>query len=59
MKPVDPELGLVERSDLVKGYEYEHKKYIIIEDADLEAVQDRIQPHDEHRGLRRRGRRST
>ena len=38
MKPVDPELGLVERSDLVKGYEYEDKKYIIIEDEDLEAV---------------------
>jgi DNA end-binding protein Ku len=38
MKPVDPELGLVERSDLVKGYEYESKKYIIIEDSDLEAV---------------------
>ena len=38
MKPVDPELGLVERADLVKGYEYEDKKYIIIEDSDLEAV---------------------
>jgi DNA end-binding protein Ku len=38
MKPVDPELGLVERSDLVRGYEYEPKKYIIIEDEDLEAV---------------------
>lgn len=38
MKPVDPELGLVERSDLVKGYEYEDKKYIIIEDADLDSV---------------------
>ncbi len=38
MKPVDPELGLVERSDLVKGYEYEPKKYILIEDSDLEAV---------------------
>jgi DNA end-binding protein Ku len=38
MKPVDPELGLVERSDLVKGYEYEDKKYIIIDDSDLEAV---------------------
>jgi DNA end-binding protein Ku len=38
MKPVDPELGLVERSDLVKGYEYEDKQYIIIEDSDLEAV---------------------
>lgn len=38
MKPVDPELGLVERSDLVKGYEYEDKKYVIIDEADLEAV---------------------
>jgi DNA end-binding protein Ku len=38
MKPVDPELGLVERSDLVKGYEYEPKKYVVIEDSDLEAV---------------------
>ncbi|MGX5843010.1 non-homologous end joining protein Ku [Mesorhizobium sp. ArgA1] len=38
MKPVDPELGLVERSDLVKGYEYEDKQYIIIDDADLDTV---------------------
>lgn len=38
MKPVDPELGLVERSELVRGYAYEDKKYIIIEDDDLAAV---------------------
>ncbi len=38
MKPVDPELGLVERSDLVKGYEYEPKQYVIIDESDLEAV---------------------
>jgi DNA end-binding protein Ku len=38
MKPVDPELGLVERSDLVKGYAYEDKQYVIIEDSDLESV---------------------
>ncbi|WMT85471.1 Ku protein [Pelagibacterium sp. 26DY04] len=38
MKPVDPELGLVERSDLVRGYEYDDKQYVIIEDSDLEAV---------------------
>ncbi len=38
MKPVDPELGLVERADLVRGYEYEDKQYIIIDDSDLEAV---------------------
>ncbi|MBP7000963.1 Ku protein [Amaricoccus sp.] len=38
MKPVDPELGLVDRADLVRGYEYEDKKYIIVDDEDLEAV---------------------
>jgi DNA end-binding protein Ku len=38
MKAVDPELGLVERSDLVRGYEYEDKQYVVIDDADLEAV---------------------
>ncbi|MEO5325104.1 Ku protein [Mesorhizobium sp. CC13] len=38
MKPVDPEIGLVDRSDLVKGYEYEDKKYVIIEETDLESV---------------------
>jgi DNA end-binding protein Ku len=38
MKPVDPELGLVDRADLVKGYEYEPKQYIILDDEDLDAV---------------------
>jgi DNA end-binding protein Ku len=38
MKPVDPELGMVERSDLVKGYEYEDKQYVIIDESDLESV---------------------
>jgi DNA end-binding protein Ku len=38
MKAVDPELGLVERSDLVRGYEYEPKQYIIISDEDIDAV---------------------
>jgi len=38
MKPVDPELGMVERADLVRGYEYEPKQYVIVEDSDLEAV---------------------
>ncbi|CAI2932819.1 non-homologous end joining protein Ku [Aminobacter niigataensis] len=38
MKPVDPELGLVERTDLVKGYEYEDKRYVIIDEADLDSV---------------------
>jgi DNA end-binding protein Ku len=38
MKPVDPELGLVDRADLVKGFEYEDKKYVIVTDEDLAAV---------------------
>lgn len=38
MKPVDPELGLVERADLVKGYEYEPKQYVIVDESDLDAV---------------------
>ncbi|MBB6465346.1 Ku protein [Aminobacter carboxidus] len=38
MKPVDPELGLVERSDLVKGYEYEDKRYVVIDEADIDSV---------------------
>ncbi len=38
MKPVDPELGLVERSDLVKGYQYEKNQYVILEEEDFEKV---------------------
>ncbi len=38
MKPVDPELGLVERADLVKGYQYEKNQYVILEDEDFEKV---------------------
>jgi DNA end-binding protein Ku len=39
MKPHDPELGPVERSDLVKGYEYEKDQYVIFTDEDFEKVQ--------------------
>ena len=53
MKPVDPELGLVERSDLVRGYEYEDKQYIIIEESRPRRGAHRIQPHAQYRGLRR------
>jgi DNA end-binding protein Ku len=38
MRPHDPELGEVERSELVKGYEYEKGKYIVLGDEDLEKV---------------------
>ncbi|MGH6919511.1 MAG: Ku protein, partial [Geminicoccaceae bacterium] len=39
MKPHDPELGAVERSDLVKGYEYEKDQYVIFSDEDFEKIQ--------------------
>ncbi len=39
MKPVDPELGLVERSDLVKGYQYEKGEYVIVEQEDFDKAE--------------------
>jgi DNA end-binding protein Ku len=39
MKPHDPELGAVERSDLVKGYRYEKGKYAVFTEEDLEKIQ--------------------
>jgi DNA end-binding protein Ku len=39
MKPSDPELGQVERSELVKGYEFEKDQYIVVGDEDLEKIQ--------------------
>jgi len=39
MKPHDPELGAVERSDLVKGYEYEKDQYVVFSEEDFDKVQ--------------------
>jgi DNA end-binding protein Ku len=39
MKPNDPELGPVERADLVKGYEYEKDQYVVFTDEDFDKVQ--------------------
>jgi DNA end-binding protein Ku len=39
MFPHDPELGKVDRSDLVKGFEYDKDQYVILEQADLDKVQ--------------------
>jgi DNA end-binding protein Ku len=39
MKPHDPELGAVKRSDLVKGYQRERGEYVIFTEEDLEKVQ--------------------
>jgi DNA end-binding protein Ku len=38
MRPHDPELGEVERSELVKGYEYEKGKYVVVSAEELEKV---------------------
>ena len=38
MVPTDPETGPVQRSDLVRGYEVEKNRYVIIEDEELDAV---------------------
>jgi DNA end-binding protein Ku len=39
MKPHDPELGAVERSDLVKGYQYEKDQYVVFTEEDFDKVQ--------------------
>ena len=39
MHPHDPEIGKVERSDLVKGYEYEKDQYVIMDDEDFDKVE--------------------
>lgn len=38
MIPTDPDLGPVERSDLVKGYEYEKDKYIVLTQDEINEV---------------------
>jgi DNA end-binding protein Ku len=38
MIPTDPETGPVNRSDLVRGYEIEKNRYVIIDDDELDAV---------------------
>lgn len=39
MVPTDPELGPVERADLVKGYPVDKDRYIVVEDDELSALQ--------------------
>jgi DNA end-binding protein Ku len=38
MVPTDPETGPVNRADLVRGYEIEKNRYVIIDDGELDAV---------------------
>jgi len=38
MIPTDPETGPVERDDIVKGYELEKDRYVIVTDEEIEAV---------------------
>jgi len=39
MQPTDPELGAVERADLVKGYEFEKDHYVVLEEDEIERLQ--------------------
>lgn len=38
MIPTDPELGPIDRADIVKGYEIEKDRYVIVEPEEIEAV---------------------
>ena len=38
MQPKDPELGDVDRADLVKGYEYDKDRYVVLTDEDFEKI---------------------
>ena len=38
MVPTDPETGPVNRADLVRGYEIEKNRYVIIDEEELDAV---------------------
>ena len=39
MKYHDPELGEIDRADLVKGYQFEKDRYVIIDKEELDAIQ--------------------
>jgi DNA end-binding protein Ku len=38
MRPYDPELGVVDRSDLVKGYQHHKSQYVLFTDADIKKI---------------------
>ncbi|MBL8668891.1 MAG: Ku protein [Rhodospirillales bacterium] len=38
MQPKDPEIGDVDRADLVKGYEYDKDRYVVLTDQDFDQV---------------------
>jgi DNA end-binding protein Ku len=38
MVPTDPETGPIDRSDLVRGYEIEKNRYVVLSDEDLDSV---------------------
>src|SRR5579884_2523226 len=39
MKYHDPEIGAVDRTDLVKGYQFEKDKYVVVSSEELEEVE--------------------
>ncbi len=38
MQPKDPKIGDVDRADLVKGYEYDKDRYVVLTDEDFEKI---------------------
>lgn len=39
MKPPDPELGEVSRATLVKGYEFEKDRYVVMSDEEFDKIE--------------------
>ena len=40
----DPELGEIDRADLVKGYQFEKDRYVVVTNEELEAVEGAAAP---------------
>ena len=56
MIPTDPETGPVERADIVKGYEVDKDRYVVVTDDEIDGGAAGEHPHHRHRALRRGGR---
>ncbi len=52
----DPELGEIDRADLVKGYQFEKDKYVVVTAEELDEIEIEFEQDHRHRRLRRRRR---
>ena len=50
---------VVERADMVKGYEFEKDRFVLFQPDELKALEEGSEPRDRHRGLHARRSRST